>query len=322
MRRAVGRVALALGLPVVLLVVWWFASAGSQSFYEPPLSRIVAAFPHTWTWARIRGDIAPSVIRLLIGYGLALLLGVAIGVAVGASRWLRSLTEPILEFLRAIPPPVLVPILILISGLGDRTKVLVITVGGIWPILLNTVEGVRGVDEVLADSCRSYRIHGWLRLRTLLLPAASPQIVVGARQALSISIIMMVIGELLGTTNGLGYTVIEFQRGFQIPEMWSGVFVLASLVLLPTWPRDWWHAALGSTTRQGIPLLTPAGPLLLLAVQNAGMAPWVLVAALYLPPLVMVLRHPNTGEVPAWLDRLAARPSVELRPEPAIEPPA
>ena len=102
----------------------------------------------------------------------------------------------------------------------------------------------------------------------------------------------------------------------------SGVFVLASLVLLPTWPRDWWHAALGSTTRQGIPLLTPAGPLLLLAVQNAGMAPWVLVAALYLPPLVMVLRHPNTGEVPAWLDRLAARPSVELRPEPAIEPPA
>jgi ABC-type nitrate/sulfonate/bicarbonate transport system permease component len=163
-----------------------------------------------------------------------LLLGVAIGVAVGASRWLRSLTEPILEFLRAIPPPVLVPILILISGLGDRTKVLVITVGGIWPILLNTVEGVRGVDEVLADSCRSYRIHGWLRLRTLLLPAASPQIVVGARQALSISIIMMVIGELLGTTNGLGYTVIEFQRGFQIPEMWSGVFVLGLLGVVLT----------------------------------------------------------------------------------------
>jgi ABC-type nitrate/sulfonate/bicarbonate transport system permease component len=234
MRRTVGRVALALGLPLVLLVTWWLASAGSQSFYEPPLSRIVAAFPHTWTWARIRGDVAPSVIRLFIGYGLALLLGVTIGVAVGASRWLRSLTEPILEFLRAIPPPVLVPILILISGLGDRTKVLVITVGGIWPILLNTVEGVRGVDEVLADTCRSYRIRGWLRLRTLLLRAASPQIIVGARQALSISIIMMVIGELLGTTNGLGYTVIEFQRGFQIPEMWSGVFVLGLLGVVLT----------------------------------------------------------------------------------------
>jgi ABC-type nitrate/sulfonate/bicarbonate transport system permease component len=223
------RIALAVGLPVALLTLWWFASADSQSFYEPPLSRIVAVFPHTWTWARIRADIAPSLTRLLLGYGLALLLGVALGVAVGGSRWLRALTEPILEFLRAIPPPVLVPILILISGLGDRTKVLVITAGGIWPILLNTVEGVRGADEVLVDTCRSYRIRGWLRLRTFVLPAASPQIVVGARQALSISIIMMVIGELLGTTNGLGYTVIEFQRGFQIPEMWSGVFILGLL---------------------------------------------------------------------------------------------
>ncbi len=99
-------------------------------------------------------------------------------------------------------------------------------------MLLNTVEGVRGVDEVLADTCRSYRIRGWLRMRTFVLRAASPQIIVGARQALSISIIMMVISELLGSTNGLGYTVVEFQRGFQIPEMWSGVFVLGLLGVL------------------------------------------------------------------------------------------
>jgi ABC-type nitrate/sulfonate/bicarbonate transport system permease component len=142
------------------------------------------------------------------------------------------LLEPVLEFLRAIPPPVLVPILILVAGFGDTTKVLVITIGAVWPVLLNTVEGVRGVDEVLVDTCRSYRIGGWLRLRTFILRAASPQIVVGARQALSISVIMMVIGELLGTTDGLGYTVIQFQRGFQIPEMWSGVFVLGLLGVL------------------------------------------------------------------------------------------
>ncbi len=244
------RVVLTLGLPLALLTTWWLASAGSQNFYQPPLSRIIAVFPHTWTPARIRGDIAPSVTRLLIGYGLAVLLGVAAGVAIGGNRWLRSLTEPVLEFLRAIPPPVLVPVLILIFGLGDRTKILVITAGGIWPVLLNTVEGVRAADEVLVDTCRGYRIHGWLRLRTFVLPAASPQIVVGARQALSISIIMMVIGELLGTTNGLGYAVIEFQRGFQIPEMWSGVFVLGLLGvalaaifnLAERWILRWYHA--------------------------------------------------------------------------------
>jgi ABC-type nitrate/sulfonate/bicarbonate transport system permease component len=229
MTRLLARAALALGLPVVLLATWWMASAGSQSFYQPPLSRILAVFPHTWTPTRIRSDVAPSVARLLAGYGLAIALGIALGVAIGANRWLRSLTEPVLEFLRAIPPPVLVPVLILIFGLGDRTKILVITAGGIWPVLLNTVEGVRGADEVLADTCRSHQIRGALRLRSFVLPAASPQIIVGARQALSIAIIMMVIGELLGTTNGLGYTVIEFQRGFQIPQMWSGVFLLGLL---------------------------------------------------------------------------------------------
>jgi ABC-type nitrate/sulfonate/bicarbonate transport system permease component len=230
--RLLGRVGLAVALPAVLLVIWWFASAGSTDFYQPPLKTIVKVFPDTWTVAQLRSDVLPSLIRLLIGYGLAVLLGITLGVLVGANRWLRALVEPILEFLRAIPPPVLVPVLILVAGIGDPTKVLVIVVGGVWPVLLNTVEGVRGVDEVLADTCRSYRIGGWLRVRTFILRAASPQIVVGARQALSISIIMMVIGELLGATNGLGYTVVEFQRSFEIPQMYTGMFVLGLLGVL------------------------------------------------------------------------------------------
>jgi ABC-type nitrate/sulfonate/bicarbonate transport system permease component len=249
--RLLRRAGLALGLPIVLLVTWWFASASSQNFYEPPLRKIIEVFPSTWTADRLRGDALPSVVRLLIGFVLAVLIGIALGVLIGANRRLRALAEPTLEFLRAIPPPVLVPILILIAGIGDATKVLVIVVGAVWPVLLNTVEGVRGVDEVLADTCLSYRISGRLRLQNFILRAASPQIVVGARQALSISIIMMVIGELLGTTNGLGYTVIEFQRGFQIPEMWSGVFLLGLLgVLLALVFRlierrilNWYHGA-------------------------------------------------------------------------------
>lgn len=232
MNRVLPRVILALGLPVVLLATWWFASAESKDFYKPPLATIIRVIPGTWTMERILGDVMPSIARLLVGYALALAIGITVGVIVGSSRPLRALLEPVLEFLRAIPPPIMVPILILIAGFGDPTKVLVIAMGGLWPVLLNTVEGVRGTDEVLADTCRSYRVGGWLRLRTFVLRGASPQIMVGARQALSISIIMMVIGEILGTTDGLGYTIIEFQRGFQIPEMWSGVFVLGLLGVL------------------------------------------------------------------------------------------
>jgi ABC-type nitrate/sulfonate/bicarbonate transport system permease component len=220
------RALLAVGLPVALVVAWWVASAGSTDFYRPPLAAIVRAFGATWTADRLAADVAPSLARLAAGYALALVAGIGLGVLIGGSRTVRALLEPLLEFLRAIPPPVLVPVFILLAGLGDRTKVLVIAFGCVWPILLNTVEGVRGRDEVLSDTCRAYGIHGGLRLRHLVLRAASPQIVTGARQALSIAIIVMVISEMIAANNGLGFTVLQFQRGFQIPEMWSGVLLL------------------------------------------------------------------------------------------------
>ena len=143
-----------------------------------------------------------------------------------------------LEFLRAIPPPVLVPIFILITGIGTTMKVLVIVSGCIWPILLNTVEGVRARDEVLEDTCRVYGIRGPARLRHLVLRSASPQIVTGMRQALSIGIILMVISEMFAASSGLGFTIIQFQRGFAIPEMWSGILLLGQPPPIPRGGED------------------------------------------------------------------------------------
>jgi ABC-type nitrate/sulfonate/bicarbonate transport system permease component len=220
------RALLFMALPVALVTVWWFASADSVDYAQPPLATIIDVFPKTWFEGRISQDVLPSLTRLAIGYGLALVAGVGLGVLIGGNRVLRALLEPVLEFLRAIPPPVLVPILILVAGIDDTMKVLVIVSGCVWPILLNTVEGVRAADEVLGDTCRSYRIRGLLRLRTFVLRSASPQIVTGARQALSIGIILMVISEMKAASEGLGFTIVQFQRGFQIPEMWSGVLVL------------------------------------------------------------------------------------------------
>jgi ABC-type nitrate/sulfonate/bicarbonate transport system permease component len=206
------------GLPLALLALWWVASADSQSFYLPPLREILQTFASTWLGARLVDDVLPSVARLLAGFALAAVLGVAVGVVVGSSRRLR-----------AIPPPVLVPIFILVAGIGTTMKVLVIVSGCIWPILLNTVEGVRARDEVLEDTCRVYGIAGLARLRHLVLRAAGPQIVTGMRQALSIGIILMVISEMFAASSGLGFTIIQFQRGFAIPEMWSGILLLGLL---------------------------------------------------------------------------------------------
>ena len=226
------RVLLAVGLPIVLVALWWFASADSTNFYFPPLSKIITVFPATWFGPRLVDDVLPSLARLGIGYAAALVTGIGLGALIGANRWVRALVEPLLEFLRAVPPPVLVPILMLMAGIGDMMKVLVILSGCLWPILLNTVEGVRAVDEVLTDTCRSYRIRGRLRLWHLVLRSASPQIVAGARQALSIGIILMVISEMFAASSGIGFTVIQFKDGFRIPQMWSGVLLLGLLGVL------------------------------------------------------------------------------------------
>jgi ABC-type nitrate/sulfonate/bicarbonate transport system permease component len=216
-------------LPVVLFAVWYLATLNSQSFYVPPLRTILAAFADTWTPARFRADVLPSVLRLLAGYALATVVGVGLGVLIGTSRRTRATLEPVLEFFRAIPPPVLVPVIMLFAGIGNGMKVIVIVSGCVWPILLNTVEGVRAVDEVLADTARSYRITGLARLRHLVLRGASPQIVTGMRQALSIAIILMVISEMFAASNGLGFAIVQFQRSFAIPEMWSGIILLGLL---------------------------------------------------------------------------------------------
>jgi ABC-type nitrate/sulfonate/bicarbonate transport system permease component len=224
--RGLIRIGTFLALPVLLLALWWIVSAGSTDFYQPPLSTILGVFPETWFGDRMVRDVLPSLARLLAGLAVALVAGIGLGVLLGTNRVLRATLEPVFEFLRAIPPPALVPVLILLAGIGDTMKVLVIVSGCIWPVLLNTVEGVRGADEVLGDTCRSYRITGTLRLRHFVLRSASPQIMAGARQALSIGLILMVISELKAANEGLGFTVREFQTGFQIPEMWSGVLLL------------------------------------------------------------------------------------------------
>jgi ABC-type nitrate/sulfonate/bicarbonate transport system permease component len=229
--RFAAQVGIALALPVVLIAAWWISSANSDNFFLPPLSEIVSLFGPTWLGDRLLEDVVPSMVRLVSGYLVALVLGVAIGMLVGVSTMLRELTEPVFEFFRAIPPPVLIPILLLIFGIGPAAQVLVIGLACFWPILLNTVDGIRGIDHVLLDTARSYRIRGLSRWG-VLLRGASPQIATGARQALSLGIILMVVSEMFAATDGIGRTIVAFQRGFSIPEMWTGIILLGLIGVL------------------------------------------------------------------------------------------
>ena len=226
---AVRRIFFLFALPAILFALWWTLSANSTSFYFPPLSAILDGLVEQWFGPRLADDVLPSLLRLGAGYVVAAALGVTLGVLVGTSRVLRDLLEPVFEFFRAIPPPVTVPILMLVFGIEDIMKIIVIGFGCMWPILLNTAEGVRAVDAVLSDTARTYRITGAARLRNLVLPAASPQIAAGLRQGLSVAIILMVISELFAATDGLGFAIVQSQRNFAIPEMWAGMLMLGLL---------------------------------------------------------------------------------------------
>ncbi|MEU4402556.1 ABC transporter permease [Micromonospora orduensis] len=222
----------AVGLPVLAVGLWAVWSTRSANRFLVGPRPLLDAFRQTWIGPAFVDDVLPSVYRLLAGLFASIMLGVAAGVLIGRLRPLREILEPLLEFFRAIPPPVLIPVAMLLLGITDTMKVVVIVSGAIWPILLNTIEGVRATDSVMLETADSYRISRWQRVWLLILPAASPRIMTGVRQALSVALILMVISEMFASSAGLGYRIAYFQRNYLIAEMWSGILLLGLIGVL------------------------------------------------------------------------------------------
>jgi ABC-type nitrate/sulfonate/bicarbonate transport system permease component len=222
-------VALEIAVPIALLLLWGVWSRGSDTYYFPPLTEILETFMDTWVFERVGSDVVPSLTRLALGYGIACVVAVAVGLALGLSLTLRRAADPIVQFLRAIPPPALLPFGILVLGVGNSMKVFIIAFVCLWPVLLNTIDGVAGVDPALRETARVYDIAPRDRLLRVTLPAAAPQIFAGMRTSLSLALILMVISEMVASTNGIGYFVLQSQRSFAIPEMWSGILLLGIL---------------------------------------------------------------------------------------------
>lgn len=231
----VGMFSLQFVLPAVVLLAYGFWSAQADNFFFPPLLEILREFRETWLFDRVTVDLTPSLLRLLAGYSIAVTGGVLAGVALGLSRTARLATEPVIEFLRALPAPALIPFALLLFGTGDNSKIFIIALGTVWPILLNTIDGVRGIESQQLDMARSYRIPASARLAHIILPAATPRIFAGMRTSLSIGIILMVVSEMVASVNGLGYFVLESQRGFAIPEMWTGIVLLGLIGYILNW---------------------------------------------------------------------------------------
>lgn len=224
-----GGAVISLALPAAILIAWWFVSANSTSPFFPPLQEILATFMDTWLSTRVGSDIVPSLVRMFLGFAIAVVVGVGLGALLGRLRIVAYALNPILQFCRSLPATALIPVAVVLFGIGDTPKIVLIAFVSSFPILLNTIDGVRNIDPVLEDVCHSFRLTKMQRFRWVQLHAASPQVISGMRVALSLAFVVMVSAEMLGATNGIGYVTLLAQQGFQIPLMWSGLILLGLL---------------------------------------------------------------------------------------------
>lgn len=225
--RLAGRGLTRIWLFVALFAAWWFWSASSKSLYFPPLESILKAVWDQWVTGAARAELSTSLEHLIVGYAIAAVAGIGLGAALWSLRYVREATSPYIYFLYVLPAPVLVPAAMTLFGIGFTMKVVLIAFAAVWPTLLNTMDGMRGVDAVKLDTSKVLGLSRRRNVLQVVLPAAAPQIVAGLRNSLQVAIILMVVSEWVASSDGIGFFLSQAQQSFDYVGLWSGIIVLA-----------------------------------------------------------------------------------------------
>jgi sulfonate transport system permease protein len=221
-----------------LLALWALASQGQW------VSRVFLPTPAD-TWHSLlqglglavagagegRGELAAFTVatvgRMLLAWGLASVLGVALGVLLGASATARAWLQPTLEFIRPLPASAVMPLAISLFGLSGGMVLAVVAFGAMWPVLLATVHGLASVHVRLQEVAAALQLSRLAFVRQVGLPNALPDILAGMRLALTVSLIVSVVGEMIASQPGLGQAILLAARAFRAPELFAGIALLA-----------------------------------------------------------------------------------------------
>ena len=218
-------------LPVaVALGLWELSQLGRTpvSPYFPPPSAWWGGVVELTRTGNLLQALFATVTTLLAGIVIATLIGAGIGIALGMSPFLRRALGPLLELLRAIPPPTVVPLAILFLGYDERMKLTVVALAALWPILLNTASAAQRINPLLLDVASSFRLTLFDRVRRIVAPAVVPAILLGIRVALPLAIVVTLLVEILTSIEGIGALMIKAQRNFQSGQVY-GLLVLVGL---------------------------------------------------------------------------------------------
>lgn len=221
--------------------------------FLPPPSGVANALVSLLRSGDLATTVAHTLRATLLGWAIAGVVGIAIGVLLGLSDQVWRYSMATIEIMRAIPPISLVPVAFLVFGFSVRMELVLIVYVGAWTVLVNTIDGVRSVPPELLDVARMLRYPKLWTIRRMILPSAAPSILVGLRLAMSLALVLAVVAEMIGNPRGLGNAVVRAQQALQPEQMFAYVIAIGVLGVLL-------NAALRYASSRVYPALAAAGP--------------------------------------------------------------
>ena len=220
-------------LPLAALLAVWQAATIAQVYPPvllPPPWKVASAF--AMDWSEIAGHAGASVLRVAIGVSIAFAIAVPAGLLIGRYRALDGLTDWPIQIFRSIPPISLIPMALLFFGIGDRPAIVLIVLAALWPLLINTIFGVRGIERTLLKVGQAARANEALVFRDIVLPASMPAILTGLRLAIGAGWLTVVTAEMIAVKSGLGYMILNAQLTFRSELIVAGILVIGSIGLI------------------------------------------------------------------------------------------
>ncbi|GAB3662797.1 ABC transporter permease [Actinocorallia lasiicapitis] len=199
--------------------------------FVPPFSEVLVALKDLAQSGALWEHTKASLLRSFAGFVIALGVSVPLGLVLGWYKPVADFLNPLLEVFRNTAALALLPVFVLLLGLGETSKISIVVYACAWPILLNTIAGVKGVDPLLIKSARSLGLPAHRLFQKVILPAAVPTIFTGVRLAGAYSILILVAAEMVGAKAGLGFLINDSQFNFRIPDMYAGIVAISAIGL-------------------------------------------------------------------------------------------
>lgn len=221
-------------LPIIILFAWWFVTSNqiTPTVILPTINTVVKSFFKQASSGQLLIDLSASLIRVMQGFVIASFLGVLLGVVMGISPAINKFFSLTFSAIRQVPMLAWIPLIILWFGIGESSKIIVITIGAFFPVLVNTINGINQIPPGYIEVGKMFKLSKWDMFRKIYLPSATPSIFVGLKLAMGFSWMIVVAAELIAASSGIGYRINDARSLMQSEVVLVGIFVIATVGIL------------------------------------------------------------------------------------------